>query len=192
MWIKPLTVEICNRALIRLGEDTITSLDDDSDRARICNALYPEVLQTLLSSYPWNCAVHRAELAQLVDAPVWNYAYCYQLPTDPYCLRVLEADVDITNYPWEVEGRTLVTDANTIKIKYLALLTDENAIPPFLRKLAAIMLAAEICYPITGDPKMALSIWELYGREEKEARLIDGQEGTPRRIDSTDLTSVRL
>jgi hypothetical protein len=184
-------VEICNRALIRLGEDTITSLDDDSDRARVCNGVYAEVSETLLSEYPWNCAVYRAELAQLVDTPVWNYAYCYQLPTDPYCLRVLETDLDITDYPWEVEGRTLVTDANTVKIKYLALLTDENAIPPFLRELIAVRLAAEICYPITGDPKLALGLWELYARKEREAKLTDGQEGTPRVIDSTDLTSVR-
>lgn len=186
------SVEICNRALVRLGEDTITSLSDDSDRARICNALYQEVLETTLSEYPWNCAIYRAELARLADTPVWDFAYAYQLPTDPYCLRVLETDLDIQDYPWQIEGRTLVTDANSVKIKYLALLDDPNNIPPLLRELIAIRLAAEACYPITGDAKLAISVWDLYARKEREAKLTDGQEGTPKRIDSNDLTDVRL
>lgn len=185
------SVEICNRALVRLGENTITSLDDDSDRARVCNTIYPEVLDSVMSEYPWNCAIHRASLSRLVSTPVWDFAFAYQLPTDPYCLRVLEANLDIGFYPWQIEGRTLVTDANAVSIKYLARIDDPNAIPPLLRELVSIRLAAEICYPITGDARLATSVWELYARKEKEAKLADGQEGTPRRIDSDDLTSVR-
>lgn len=186
-------VEICNRALVRLGEDTITALDNDSDRARVCNAIYNEVKETTLSEYPWNCTIYRATLAPLAEAPVWNFAYAYQLPTDPYCLRVLEANLDITYYPWRVEGRTLVTDAGgSVDIMYIALVQDENQIPPILRELISIRLAAEICYPITGDYKLSASLWQLYDKKKREATLTDGQEGTPRRADSTDLTDVRL
>lgn len=185
-------VEICNRALIRLGEETITDLTDDSDRARICNAFYQDIVDSVLSEYPWNFAIYRAELAQLTTSPVWDFAYAYQLPTDPYCLRVLEADIDdLDLYPWQREGDTLVTDMGSVKIKYLARITDPNKIPPLVRELIAVRLAAEIAYPITGDAKLAVSLWELYGKKEKEARLADGQEGTPRKIDSDDLTKVR-
>jgi hypothetical protein len=185
-------VEICNRTLIRLGEETITSLTDDSDRARICNNIYPEVLDSLVSEYPWNFAIQRATLARLLDTPVWDFAYAYQLPTDPYCLRVLETDEDDTiTYPWRREGDTIVTDATSVNIKYLGRIVDPNKIPPLVRELIAIRLAAEIAYPITGDARLSPSLWDLYKQKEREAKLVNGQEGTPRRIESDELITVR-
>lgn len=186
-------VEICNRALIRIGEDVITSLIDDSERARVCNSIYEEVLDSVMTEYPWNCAIQRASLQQLVDTPVWDFAYSYQLPTDPYCLRVISTDLDDDKdlYPWQREGDTLVTDASAVNIKYLARVEDPNKIPPILRELISVRLAAEIAYPIVGDARLSASMWELYDKKAKQAKLADGQEGTPRRIDADDLTKVR-
>ena len=85
-------VSICSNALRRLGDDPITSLTDDTERARLCNAFYVPARDLVLRSHPWNFAVTRATLAQLSDTPAYEYSYQYALPNDPYCLRVLSME----------------------------------------------------------------------------------------------------
>ena len=83
-------VSICSNALRRLGDAPITSLTDDTERARLCNSFYVPSRDLVLRSHPWNFAVTRPTLAQLSDTPAYEYSYQYALPNDPYCLRVLE------------------------------------------------------------------------------------------------------
>jgi hypothetical protein len=85
-------VSICANALRRLGDDPITSLTDDTERARLCNAFYTDARDAVLRSHPFNFSITRTTLAQLSDTPAYGYDYQYALPTDPYCLRVLEME----------------------------------------------------------------------------------------------------
>ena len=50
-------VDICNGALNQLGASTILSLTEDSKNARLCNARYTQVRDSLFRSHPWNCLV---------------------------------------------------------------------------------------------------------------------------------------
>ena len=55
-------VSICSNALRQLGDDPITSLTDDTERARLCNALYPDARDSVLRSHPFNFSITRASL----------------------------------------------------------------------------------------------------------------------------------
>ena len=50
-------VSICSNALRKLGDDPITSLTEDTERARLCNAFYNTARDSLLRSHPWNFAI---------------------------------------------------------------------------------------------------------------------------------------
>ena len=52
-------VDICNRALSKLGAARITSLTEDSVNARACNAMYESVRDAELRAHPWNFAMKR-------------------------------------------------------------------------------------------------------------------------------------
>jgi hypothetical protein len=52
-------------------------------------------------------------------------------------------------------------------------------------------LAAEFAIPITGSRTLAEMHFALYERKLAEARSIDGQEGTPRVLESNQLIYVR-
>ena len=45
-------VDICNGALNQLGASTILSLTEDSKNARLCNARYTQVRDSLFRSHP--------------------------------------------------------------------------------------------------------------------------------------------
>jgi len=130
------TVDIANYALNIIGASNISSFDENSKVGRLVNQRYEGVRDAVFRSHPWNCLIRRAELAQEVETPTFGYAYQYNLPTDPFCLRVLEFSNGSLSYPQDnmtsntggpvyvIEGRKLLTDEGTARIKYIARITD--------------------------------------------------------------------
>ena len=130
--------DIANNALNVLGASNISAFDENSKAARIVNQRYDSIRDSVFRAHPWNCLIRRQDLAQSSTAPTFGYAHQYPLPTDPYCLRVLEFSNGSMSYPQDnmmnnsggpafvIEGRNIVTDEGTAKIKYVARITDPN------------------------------------------------------------------
>jgi hypothetical protein len=57
---------------------------------------------------------------------------------------------------------------------YIALITDENQIPPILRDLVSVRLAAEICYTITGDASLIMGVVCKKGERRQTCRWARG------------------
>jgi hypothetical protein len=182
-------VSICSNALRKLGDDPITSLTDDTERARLCNAFYEPTRDAVLRSHPWNFAIERQELSKLVAAPAFDYAYQYTLPTSPYCLRVLKMEYD--EYIFKIEGRKLLSDEGTAKILYIAQVTDTAQFDPIFTEVLTARLAAELAYSITGSNSLSKQMWELFEIKISEARSIDGLEGFIDGLVSDTFTSFR-
>tara|TARA_R100001086_G_scaffold28641_2_gene13152 strand:- start:738 stop:1316 length:579 start_codon:yes stop_codon:yes gene_type:complete len=173
-------VSICSNALRRLGDDPITSLTEDSERARLCNAFYEDARDACLRSHPWNFAITRATLTQLSSTPAYGYDYQYALPTDPYCLRVLSMEFEDYIFKIEnlaTEGRVLLSNEDTAKILYIARITDTALFDSMFVDTLTAKLAANLAYPITNSVTLQTQMEKLYEIKLSEARSIDGQEG---------------
>jgi hypothetical protein len=173
-------VSICSNALRRLGDDPITSLTDDTERARLCNAFYIPSRDQVLRSHPWNFAITRATLAKLSDTPAYEYSYQYALPNDPYCLRVLE--MEYKDYIFKIEhyasqGRVLLTNESTAKILYIARVTDTAQFDSMFVDVLTAKLAVDLAYPVTNSVKLQDQMQRLFQQKLSEARSVDGQEG---------------
>ena len=173
-------VSICSNALRKLGDDPITSLTEDTERARLCNAFYETARDSLLRSHPWNFAITRATLAQLSTTPAYGFAYQYALPTDPYCLRVLE--MEYQDYIFKIEnlatvGRVLLSDESTAKILYVGRITDTTLFDSLFVDTLTAHLSAKLAYPITNSTTLQAQMQQLYQAKLSEARSVDGQEG---------------
>ena len=173
-------VSICSNALRRLGDDPITSLTDDTVRARLCNAFYTDARDAVLRSHPFNFSITRTTLAQLSDTPAYGYDYQYALPTDPYCLRVLE--MEFKDYEFKIEnvathGRVLLTNEGTAKILYIARITDTNLFDAMFVDVLTAKLAVDLAYPVTNSMAVQKQMQDLFQKKLSEARSIDGQEG---------------
>tara|TARA_R110002020_G_scaffold157079_1_gene339439 strand:+ start:7069 stop:7653 length:585 start_codon:yes stop_codon:yes gene_type:complete len=170
-------VDIANSALNNIGASTINSLTEDSVAARIVNQRYVFVRDAVFRSHSWNCLIRRASLAQNATAPTWGYTYAFNLPTDPYCLRVLR--LEKLDLDYKVEGRTIVSNEQTMKIKFIARVTDPNEYDTLLVESIAARLAADICYGITNSNALVANMVSLYESKLKEARFVDATEGMP-------------
>ena len=198
------TVDIANFALNNLGASNITSLDENSKAARVVNQRYESVRDAVFRAHPWNCLINRASLAQETTTPAFGYTYQYALPTDPFCLRVLEFSNGTLSYPQDnitnitggpvfvIEGRKLLTDEGTAQIKYIGRVTDTQLYDASLTEALAARLAAEICYAITGSTSMVQIQTSLYEAKVNEARFNDATEGATQRLEASDFIESRF
>ncbi len=166
-------VDICNGALNQLGASTILSLTEDSKNARLCNARYTQVRDSLFRSHLWNCLIKRVELARDTATPSWGFKYQFTLPAD--CLRV----ITILNYDYDykIEGRKILANHATVKIQYVARIEDPNQYDELLRETISAALAADIAYAITSSNPTASNMFTLFKDKLREARFVDATEG---------------
>jgi hypothetical protein len=91
-----------------------------------------------------------------------------------------------------IEGRKLVTDEGTAKIKYIGRVTDPNEYDANLIDVLAARLAYEICYTLAGSTSLENQKFALYNQKLSEARFVDGTEGAPDRIEASDFIQARM
>lgn len=85
-------VDICNRALLRIGEkQTISALDDASVGAQVCSAIYEQCRDELLASFPWPFASKHGLLAALLTTKRSGWTFAYSAPPDMVEARYIYA-----------------------------------------------------------------------------------------------------
>ena len=178
-------VSIANLALTSLGADTIMSLDEDNEVARKVNAVYSLIRDEVLRAHPWNFAIRWAALARLSETPANDFSYAYQLPSAPYCLKVIKLNYDEEFDDFRIEGRKLYTDLESVTLEYIARITDATQFDSAFVTAFAARLAAELAYSITGDQNLAKQKWEEYFLKIRQAKALDSQEGKPEYIDQS-------
>lgn len=183
-------VAICSNALMRIGSEAIQSLTSlDSDRARVAARFYPETRDEMLRAHNWNFATIQQRLAR-IDAPLFGYAYAYQLPTDPYYLMLIDTSLD-AHEKWEIQGRALLTDAPDVSITYVGRVV-ESLFDVLFTEALTDKLAFLFCFPLRRDAALADVLLRKAEDSFRRAKSRDGQESRPLRTFTSDtLTRVR-
>lgn len=187
----PSQTSICNAALLLLGADRIASIDDGTERARVLKDLWDDCVDQVLQAHPWNPALRRAALAADGAAPAWGWTRQFTLPSDPHCLRVWR--LEDTTTPFRVEGRKLLTDAAApLNLLFIARVTEFADWSPAMAAALECRLAWKAAYKITGSRDAALAMRDAYKDALRDARSLDGQEGTPEEVEVDELLIARL
>ncbi len=167
-------VDICNSALNQIGASNIISLTEDSKAARICNQRYNFVRDSVFRSHPWNCLTTRATIAPDTATPAFEFSKQFTLPTNPFCLRVLQlSDTDIL---YKIEGRKLLCDESSIEMIYIGRVEDGNQYDLLLIEALAAAMAADLAYPLVGSSSLGANMYQLYQNKLTEARFVDATE----------------
>ena len=181
-------VDIINSALNMVGASNIISRSEDSKSARITNQRYDYVRDAVLRAHPWNCAISRVEIAADSDSPAFGFTNQFTLPTDPYCLRVLR--LEYLDVDFRVEGRKIHCDEDTVKVIYLARVTDPNEYDQLLVEAIAARLAADTSYALVQSSTLTGTMFQLYESKLSEARFVDATEGTPGALQSVTVSGT--
>lgn len=164
-------IEICNHALLKIGADTIASLDinqNDTEAvvqsAKLCNVLFDQSLEEVLRTYKWNSALRRAKLSRLTETPAFKFKYKYQLPND--CVRVMnvydQKDAYDDRTQWVVEGRTILCDFDEVYLCYVSRPQDVSQLDAFLTRAVIQNLAIKLSVPMQLDQVMQNNLIQEY------------------------------
>lgn len=180
-------VDIVNSALAKVGEDPITSLDEDRHAARVARTQYPLHRDKLLRLYNWRFAMRRAVLAPLAGAPEFGFRYKFLLPAD--CLRVvgLYSELDPNRFQsyttgrlaWKVEGRHLLVNENTARIYYVAQVTDPGQFDSLFVEALAWSLVIDFALSIANSPTRAEQARAEFQNMIRVARMASAIENSP-------------
>ena len=183
-------IDLCSRALIKLGAQTIASFDEATAEAKVCSQLYEPTLESLLAAYPWRFALEKAQLPRLVQTPQADYQYAYQLPHN--CVRVLSAGNSDRSQglKYKIVGNMLHTNSEQVIISYISR-PDETAFPPFFSNALIAKLAAEMCLPLTESTTRTDYMYNRAEEEFKTAKLTDSQQDVPSCFQDFSLIEVR-
>jgi len=183
-------LELCTRALLRIGAQAIASLDEGTAEAEIASGLYAGTRDALLSLHPWSFATGQAKLPRLAAQPTADFQHAFQLP--PGFLRALSAGTPGAGrgLPYRLLEDRLHANAAQVTLTYV-FRPDESSFPPFFAAALVARLSAEFCIPLTESSSRANMLFDQAEAELRAARRADSQQATARALDGFPLIQAR-
>jgi hypothetical protein len=195
-------IQLANEALRKLGEMSITSLDEGTDLAETVNLLQVPLTTHLLTCHPWRFTMQKAQLARLSETPVNEWQYTHAKPAGCIMLRALYPSGAVGAQPlreFELFDDRILSNVETLWADFQ---TDKDPAtwPAYFRALATNALAAEFAIPVGASASAA----DLYGRRAfgtpqeigegglmRQAKRLDSQQQPPQQIRDFPLAAAR-
>lgn len=171
------SVSICSNALLRLGAQTIASLSESNDRARLAANLYDTVRDSTLRSHPWNCAVKRVVLAPDAAVPAFDFTAQFTLPSD--WLKTLQVGQDGFEVEYRTESGKIMASGTSLALRYIWRNTVESTWDAMLVEAMELAMAAAMAYGITKSASMVEVAQTALKAHMKLCRAADGQDDPP-------------
>jgi len=169
-------IKIISNALIAIGDAPISSLDDAGAGAIVAKNFYPSSYRNALSMHRWRFAAKKMQLSRLAEAPLADFKYQYQLPSDYIQLHRCDGGND-----YEIYEDKIYTDYETLVIDYTYEVS-EDFLPAYFVKALEWFLAAEFAIPITGNTARAKEYIGLYLKQMSIAKSQDSMARPSRPI----------
>lgn len=120
-------------------------------------------------------------------APAFDYAYKHLLPSD--CLRLVLVNEGQETY--RVEGRYIISDSETLEIKYVYDVTDYDIMDSLFHEALAYYLAWDICYRISQNAQLRQMMLEGYELVCKRAKFVNAVEEPADILQADDFVEAR-
>jgi hypothetical protein len=118
--------------------------------------------------------------------PDSDFTFSLTLPSD--FLRLWRTE-DRERY--QHEGEFLVADVASLECRYIARITNASRWSPLFTRAFVHHLTAILAEPVTGQAGKFDRFWNLYASVLKQARTVDGLEGSTEQLIAHDLIDVR-
>jgi hypothetical protein len=188
------TTELCNVALGHIGQARIADIGERSPAAEHCRRMFDHVRRLCLRDHDWNFAVGRESLTALSTPPPFGFSAAYQLPAD--CLRVLAINgqpAGVRGTQWEVEGRTVLINADVAHLRYIRDADDVTQWDSIFQSYFSYRLAAAVAPSFRIDPQAGLQLEQMAAAVRASAQEADNVETAPRvtRLDQSEIIQER-
>lgn len=157
-----MDTEIINRALVKLGEPLISSINQ-LPNGKAFELVYENWRKNLLSSYVWRFAVKKELLAPLDEQAATGRLYRFQLPSD--CLIVIGIG-EIYKFPdlrdyvmtsgerYVILGDKIECSINPLPLTYVADIDNTRVYSQWFKEALSAKIASEMTIKISQNPNL--------------------------------------
>lgn len=185
-----MSVEICNMALDYLGTDTIESLTDKTDNAKLCKRWYDITRKSLLKDLNASFSIKRSILAKDPKEVLYGRTNVYTIPSD--CLAVLDIETPMDDVAYQIEGNQILCDIDEqLKVRYIKNETDASLFDDEFKELLALKLAVNICVKATQDLERLNYLQQFYAQKYIQATTKYGRDNRIITINKSRYQSAR-
>lgn len=153
---------ICNKVLLNSGNNTISTFEDGTREANLCQANYEDIVTSLLDNVAFRWAQKYTALSNVATTSPSRFRYVYSKPSDLIAMRALvlpgwasiegarvwrPTPVEYDSYADESTGATLYTcdfDSSAGVMGFYAFRVDEAEWPPAFRASVSLKLEQAI------------------------------------------------
>ena len=195
-------VAICSRALVLLGQGSISAFTEPGGEA--AEQLFDPTKTDLLSGHAWRFAMSKMKLQKEATAPINEWRTAFSLPPDregaPRAVFDSEGDGANPIQNYEIFGKRLYAMVDDIWVDYKT----EPPIsdwPPYFQQLVIYAMAALLAMPVTDDVNKANFWWKVAfgdpvldagkGGYFRTARNLDSQDNPAEAMDDGGLIAAR-
>ncbi|MCT4552147.1 MAG: hypothetical protein N4A44_00605 [Alphaproteobacteria bacterium] len=144
-------IDICSKALMKIGASPIQSLEENTSESIISSQFYDIVKESLLSEHEWSFATKTQELNILnVESDQEGYENVFQLPHDLIRVLSISSSANGISIDYKLYQDEIHTNAEKVYITYIYRV-GEKYFPQFFVNLMTTSLAKEFVMPLTED-----------------------------------------
>lgn len=204
-------IDICNKAIVRLGGNLLTSNDGtltgvagDSLELKLCRLNYEVIRDVVTEDRIWSFAITRAVLdTPEVTKPLFGYGNQFAIPADALNIWRVHYPSDNNDYAafqsdvvddWRVEGNMILANAEKLNVEYIRRLdqqSDINLMSAGFIDTFSLRLAVELCNPIAQSSTLFASLNQEYEFRKANSYAVNGSQAKHESFKSTQLTRVR-
>ncbi len=183
--------DICNKALVLVGANTISSFSQNITESIVANQLYETTLEDLLTKCRWRFASKQQQLSKNSTNPDARYESSYALPSDAIIIHTVTVGDQVIVY--DRYGQNIFTDttsSDTVIADY-TFQPSEGVFPPYFIKTLVFELASLFAGAIARNDQLAVLYAQQARSQLQSAKSIDSQAQTTRRVDVDRFRNVR-
>lgn len=178
-------IGLISKALVLCGEKPLLSLTDNRYGATVGGNLFELLYENELTSNSWRFCSTKKALSRLVNAPLNQWQYAYQMPVD-----MLVPHYVFPRVPYEIYGAHIYTNATSVELDY-RFKPNVDQCPSYFALLMVYALYRDMAKPITESDAHAVKGAKSYALQRDRALYADAQGRPATPIQSSPFTSGR-
>lgn len=186
---------IANLALRHLKIDPVSSIDPpdaDSKAAKAAADWYDQARRDTLEAHPWKFASRRRNILAEADAPTFEWAKKYQLPSDYIRVNYIGDDWRNPDMEYDLEdGYVLSNRESPLPLVYVYDLNDATKFSPKFVTALSYKLAEFMAFEMTGNSQAVAAMAAQFDDCFTKAASVSGQNRPTRRVERSALKEAR-
>jgi len=177
--------DICSKALVLVGANTITSFSENTTESKVANQLYESTLENMLTRSRWRFASKQSQLSRHADAPTARWSAKYPVASGTLLMHTVTVNDNVIEFDRYEDNVLCDASTSDVVVADYTFQPSEANFPPYFKQALVFELASLFAGAIARNDGLSNLYQNRAIAQLAIARSQDSQAQTSRKIDTT-------